>query len=387
MPGGSSPTLPLRHGGDEGRKMLQLVGVGFLGLGYIVISTGMISFNKYLIHGDRFPYAVPLVWLHTIFCSLLSVVLLFFFPSLFPSLTDPAKKVEIDRSLFLTGTLPIAAFFSIQLILSNTAFLHCSVAFLQFLKEGNTIIVYAFSVMLGLQRFTWRSMGILVFLLLATTMTIHGEIHFSYKGFLLKLSSQIFESAKTTMSSLLLSNVGRKLDAQTYVLFVMPFCFVFVGMTMIGLHLAPQENFQMPAWADVLAWWPFLLLNAVMAFCLNISIALFVKHSSAMAFQFAGIVKDVCIVGGSWLIFHDAIAFQQVIGFGLQLTAIGLWTAIKMYPERFEDGILSGVARLLCSSFTTKEKDAALAPFGASAALSYSSNAAGAAGAGASVAK
>merc|ERR1719327_2129212 len=117
------------------------------------------------------------------FAAILSLILLLIRPSLFPSLTDPINKVPVDRYLMLKTILPIAVLFSVQLVLSNTAYLHSSVAFLQMMKEANLVLVYVLSLMVALEHFKWRSVIILLFIIAATTMTIVGEVKFSYTGF------------------------------------------------------------------------------------------------------------------------------------------------------------------------------------------------------------
>merc|ERR1719161_1018783 len=79
----------------------------FLGGLYITTSASLISFNKYLMHDDRFPYAVTLVMLHMGFASILSGILYLCCPSLYPSFTDPARKVQITWRLMMTCILPI----------------------------------------------------------------------------------------------------------------------------------------------------------------------------------------------------------------------------------------------------------------------------------------
>merc|ERR1719329_596558 len=141
--------------------------VGFLGLCYVACSSALIAYNKFLMDMERFPYAICLVLLHAIFCSTLAGVLYLAKPALFPSLSDPSRRVVVDSSLYLTGALPIAVFFSAQLVLSNTAYLHSSVAFLQMMKEANLVLVYVFSLAAAMERFSWRSIGILAFIIFA----------------------------------------------------------------------------------------------------------------------------------------------------------------------------------------------------------------------------
>jgi hypothetical protein len=317
------------------------------GLGYIVLSAGLISYNKFLMTEDRFPYAICLVLLHAIFCSTFAFFLYLVKPSLFPSLTDPAKKVTVDADLIFRGAMPIAIFFSAQLVLSNTAYLHSSVAFLQMMKEANLVLVYTFSLIAALEKFSWRSIGILVFVILATTLTIHGEVNFSMTGFIIQGSGQVFESLKIVLQAMLLSNAGRKLDALTYVMLVMPLCAVCLGAGIGLLTIFPHEHFLIPEMHHLVQWWPHLLANSCIAFMLNVVVALFIKYSTAVAFILAGIVKDAMIVATSALVLKEVITVIQGIGFALQLCAILVWSMIKTFPERFEAGIMVGLGSFL----------------------------------------
>merc|ERR1719343_1496666 len=92
------------------------------------------------------------------------------------------------------------------------------------MKESNVIIVYTFSLVCGLEIFSMRNVGVLLFILACTTMTITGELNFSLKGTLVQGTCQIFESSRLVLQSILLSG-AMKLDALTYNLIVMPLCF------------------------------------------------------------------------------------------------------------------------------------------------------------------
>jgi len=320
-------------------SMLLLLG----GL-YIVTSASMIAFNKYLIHEGRFPFAVPLVLIHSGFSSLCAFLILLAKPSLFPSLTNPAERVPIDKDLMLRGAFPIACLFSVQLVLANTAYLHSSMAFLQMMKESNLVLVYAFSLIAALEVFSWVKTKMVVLIVFATMLTIHGELNFSWTGFCIQGTSQLFESSKIVLQAMLLTSAGRKLDVLTYVLLVMPLCFcglAFVLFTLTYVH--PLQNLQIPDWATIWAWWPVLAANASLAFVLNLSIALFMKQSSAVGFILAGITKDAVIVLAGALVMHESISKVQMFGFAAQLSFIWIWSLVKIYPDKFEGGILAGI--------------------------------------------
>jgi len=270
-------------------------------------------------------------------------------PSFFPSLTDPAKKVTIDRDVILKGAAPIAFFFSVQLVLSNTAYMHLSVAFLQMMKEANIVLVYCFSLVAALELFSWRHVQILFCVILATSITINGELNFSMKGFAIQSIGQIFEICRIVLQALLLTGAGKNFDPLTYQILVSPLCFVGLASFMGVAQIAggSLQKLALPPISLVHDWGMILLANALVAFALNLAIALFMKKSSAVSFVLAGIVKDCSIVCASAVLIHEEISKMQIIGFSVQLIFILVWSLMKKYPAEFEDGAFEGLARVL----------------------------------------
>lgn len=325
----------------------HMVTVGLFAVLYIANSSGLIAYNKWLVNKERFPYAAPLCFLHATLSSAFIFIMYFVRPQWFSSLTDPSERVPVDRNLILKGAVPVAALLSMSLVLSNTAYLHCSVAFLQMMKETNLVLVYMFSLLASLERFSWYSVALLLFIMLATTLTIHGELNFSPTGFMMQGIGQVCECTKIVLQAMLLSSTGKKLDVLTYTMLVMPLCCLFLGGGLIYLNAMPHANFATPHLHEILFWSPHLLSNALLAFTLNLVIALFVKHSSAVAYLLAGICKDAMVVAtGAWFL-HEVVSLMQKVGFAMQLSGILVWSLIKLFPSKFENGVILGLADLI----------------------------------------
>mmetsp|Transcript_21739 Transcript_21739/g.37228 ORF Transcript_21739/g.37228 Transcript_21739/m.37228 type:complete len:405 (+) Transcript_21739:3-1217(+) len=326
----------------DGRAVAHAAFVCFLGASTILVSSGVIAFNKYLMHEDRFPFAVPLVMCHMCFSSIMSLGLYLTFPFLFPSRSDPEKKVPMDRNM-LKGVLPIAFLFSMQLVGSNAAYLHSTVGFLQMMKESQLLFVYIFSVFLAVEVLTLRSCTLICWILAATTLTVQGELNFSFTGFALQGSCVVVESFRLVLQGLMLAPGGRKLDPLTYVMLVSPLCFGFLtGFLLFLNYVMPMQILATPSWHHIATWWPMLLANACLAFVLNVAIALFVKHSSPVAVILAGLLKDIAIVAAGGLLLRELISSLQIFGFVLQIFGIFLWSMLRTFPEQFENGILRG---------------------------------------------
>jgi len=331
------PVAAPREGLLQSRAAQDVAYVAGLAVCYMAISSGLITFNKYLMHDGRFPYAITIGLLHMSSSFTFNLVLFLVCPSLYPSLTDPRQRVDINRELVLRIMLPIAGCFAAQLVLSNVAYLYSSVAFLQMMKQSNVVLVYLFSLALSLEQFCWKRSGVLLFIVGATALTVNGEIHFSYFGFTVQGASMLCEGLKLTLQSYSLSSAGRRLDALTYVLLVSPMVLSVLGAMVLGLQVAwPScpEALQLPPWHVVVQYKWLLIGNGMLAFAMNVSHALFIKNSSAITFILTGVVmKDVVIVSVASVVLGELLSGAQVLGFGMQLFGIFLWSMMKAAPQ------------------------------------------------------
>lgn len=318
-----------RHG-----LLAQAALVGTLAAVYMAISTGLISFNKYLMHEDRFPFAICLALVHMTSSFGFNGALLCIRPSLFPSLADPVQRADIDRYLVAKVLLPIACCFAAQLVLSNLAYMHSSLAFVQMMKESNVVLVYLFSVALTLDYFSWKRGAVLLFIVSATVLTIHGEMHLSYEGFMIQGISIICESMKLTLQSYALSVTGKRLDALTYVLLVTPLVILVLGALLLAFQCLWPEGpnaLQVPTLTEIFEYRWLLVASACLAFGMNVSHAAFIKQSSAITFILMGVLlKDVLIVGAGAAFMGDQLSSMQVVGFAMQLLGILVWSLMKL---------------------------------------------------------
>mmetsp|Transcript_80070 Transcript_80070/g.226624 ORF Transcript_80070/g.226624 Transcript_80070/m.226624 type:complete len:389 (+) Transcript_80070:29-1195(+) len=356
--------------GRFGSLALNVASTSALAAVYMGISTGLIGFNKFLMHEGRFPFAISIGLVHMSSSFGFNAILYQIRPSLYPSLTDPTKSVEVDRSLILGVLLPIAVCFAAQLVLSNIAFMHSSVAFLQMMKESNVVLVYIFSLALSLEHFSWVRGLVLLFVVGATALTIHGEVHLSYTGFALQGVSIICESMKLTLQSYSLSATGRRLDALTYVLLITPLVFLVLLVVQLGCRLlwpSCPEALWLPPWSAVVEYRWMLLANGFLAFAMNISHSAFIKQSSAITFILTGIIlKDVMIVVIGSILMGDTLSRQQVFGFAFQLVGIVAWSLMKAFPQEAalpKDGIPDyEPTGKLCSKLSRISSDSTMAP-------------------------
>jgi len=345
---------------------------GFAAFSMVCFSVSLIHLNNFLMEETRFPYAVPLVWFHMTFCSTVSFLLFQFFPSFFPAISDPLQKVTIDQTYIIKGCLPIAVFFAAALVLANLAYTHLSVAFLQMIKETNIIWVYIFSLVVGFEVFGWPQVQCLILAAAGMVVTVRGEMHFVMIGFLMQLAAILLECGRIILQGLVLSDTGsgggRKLDPLSYVLLITPICTVLLSVLLwVTVMLPPGvagQGLALPSYAEVVYWLPWLIGDAAVAFCLNVSIAAIIKRTSPMSYVFCQLMKDIVAVAVGVVFVGEEVSHLQFLGFLIQISAIVFWSLLKSFPDKFKTGLVDGLASLLFGGKTypvdvIKGKDAA----------------------------
>merc|ERR1719453_873584 len=84
---------------------------------------------------------------------------------------------EIFRRL-----LPVAIAFTLAILLSNCAYMYCSVPFMQMCKEMNPVFVYAFALVLMQDSWSSTQALILMIVLCGGMMAVRGEVIFNSLG-------------------------------------------------------------------------------------------------------------------------------------------------------------------------------------------------------------
>jgi hypothetical protein len=290
--------------------------------GYIVLSGGLINFNKYLMNKKRFPHPMALTAMHMAASLILCSLVLLARPSAMPSVEAcKGKMAKLYKYL-----APIGFLFAIMLYGSNRAYLYCSVAFLQFMKEANVVLVFTFSALAGLQFINRQRIVVIAWVILGSSLCVHGELNFVFIGFMLQGVSQLAECARAVVAELVLTGSEFKLDPLSYTFFMAPVCLVVLG---IGNIITWDHSVI----TDLAVWWPYLIPNACIAFCLNVMIAQVIKETSAVGFIITGVVKDIALVVFSSVMFHDSITMNQWLSFSITLSGVFFWSFMKVFPD------------------------------------------------------
>jgi len=289
---------------------------------YIALSGGLINFNKYLMHKGRFPHPMALTAMHMFASLVLCSVVLLVRPSAMPGV----EKSKGNMKKLYKYLAPIGFLFAIMLYGSNRAYLYCSVAFLQFMKEANVVLVFTFSALAGLQTFNRQRTVVIAWVILGSSLCVSGELNFVFIGFMLQGFSQLAECMRAVVAELVLTGSEFRLDSLSYTFFMAPVCLV----VLICGNILTWDSSVL---TDLAVWWPYLIPNACLAFCLNVCIAKVITETSAVGFIITGVVKDIALVVFSSMAFHDTITHKQWLSFTVTLSGVFFWSFMKVCPD------------------------------------------------------
>lgn len=289
---------------------------------YIALSGSLVIMNKYLLERGHFPHPMALNAMQMSSCIVFTNALYFTMPQLFPSMVETkGRRWEVFRWF-----VPLGALAAITLYCGNMALMWCSVAFVQFMKEGNVVMIFVFSYLVGLQLLSRQRLFTLVWIMLGAALCVTGELHFAMAGFLFQLASQVSDSTRAVMAEWVLGSKELKVDPLTYTMFIAP-------VSLFALVIGNWITWKPAVLIDLQVWWPMIIPNVLVAFCLNVMIAAVIQKTSAVGLTLTGIIKDMVLVVYSSFVFNDPISGRQWLSFCITITGVFFWSYMNMAPE------------------------------------------------------
>lgn len=313
-----------------------------LGLLYIMVSAGMLLSIKFLMHPDRFPFAICLTSFHLAASFGLAVVLFRLYPELFPSVGNVFRGYEIsdpvsdakgtDRLAAARGVMqfvPIAFFGALSIVVGNSAFMHAQVSFLQMVKEGHVVIVYALMIVFGLESLRWQTCLVLACVAVSAAVAVNGmsPVSFTMIGLSLQLLAGLVQSMQVVLVNRMMSLPrGPQVDPLTMVMCTAPIIFCAI----LPLNYVFWDP-RIPG--RILEWWPYLVGNMVLAFVLQVVSALTIKGITATGHALASVLKDLGIVLAAATVVGGPLSLVQLLGYAGSVCGIAMYAAMKVCPE------------------------------------------------------
>ncbi|GAA97915.1 uncharacterized protein L969DRAFT_96293 [Mixia osmundae IAM 14324] len=280
---------------------------------WISLSSAVILMNKYILYDLGFSHPIFLTTLHVAFQVIASRALHRFTPYV-----DGARELEasgkMNREVFLHKVVPIGVLFSVSLILSNWVYLRLSVSFIQMIKAITPVSVLAVSVLFKVKTASAKLYGIVGIISLGVIIASYGEIDFDLLGFTVQIIAILVESCRLVLIQILLQGLGMSPLVSLY--YTAP-----VVLASNSVLLVIFEGLT-PFYKLYSIGYGLLFLNASLTFALNLASVWLIGKASGLVLTLSGVIKDILLVVGSWLVLGSTITITQIFGYFVALAGL-----------------------------------------------------------------
>ncbi|KAK4168966.1 triose-phosphate transporter family-domain-containing protein [Cladorrhinum sp. PSN259] len=285
---------------------------------WIFFSNVTILFNKWIIDTRQFRYPVILTCWHLVFATVATQVL-----ARTTTLLDGRKKVKMNGRTYLRAIVPIGLLYSASLVCSNMVYLYLSVAFIQMLKAAAPVAVLLMAWTWGVEEPSLKRFLNVLVIVFGVALASIGEIDFSFIGFMFQVGGIVFEAMRLIMIQVLLSggedgdDSVKKMDPLVSLYYYAPVCAV-MNIAIAVVSEAGKFDF-----ADLhRVGYMLLLLNALVAFLLNVSSVFLIGKTSGLVMTLTGILKNILLVVVAVMIWNTSITGLQAFGYTIALSGL-----------------------------------------------------------------
>lgn len=286
---------------------------------YILLSSGVILYNKWVLSPKyfNFPLPITLTMIHMGFSGFVAFFLV--------RVLKVVTPVKMTFEIYATCVVPISAFFASSLWFGNTAYLYISVAFIQMLKALMPVATFLMAVICGTDKLRCDVFVNMLVVSVGVLISSYGEIHFNIIGTAFQLTGIVAEALRLVLTQVLLQKKGLTLNPITSLYYIAPCSFVFL---LIPWYLLEKQT--MDVTQIQFNFWIFFS-NALCALALNFSIFLVIGRAGAVTTRVAGVLKDWILIALSTVIFPEStITGLNIIGYAIALCGVVMYNYIKV---------------------------------------------------------
>eukprot|EP01134_Creolimax_fragrantissima_P002223 CFRG2223T1 len=285
-------------------------------------SSSLIMLNNYILNIDGFHHPIILCSLGQLFSFIGSATFL--------HMGWAKQNVHLSAEQYLKIILPIGVMSAGTLATGNAVYLYLSVSFIQMLKAGTPAMTMAILFMFGMEqprRDLLCSVGLIV---IGCATSAYGEIAFSIFGFLLMMTSELFESLKLVLTQKLLSSTfSGPIEGLYHTTPVTFICLIVMAVPLEGASFVEQgglTNFHDKPHIYVVA--------GTLGFICNLLVMAVIKRTSSLSFKVLGQCKNVACVIMGVLFVGNIVTPIQFAAYGLSIAGFFLYQRALDYKTK-----------------------------------------------------
>ena len=297
---------------------------------------------QYILAYSGFKYPIALTLWHMVFCTSVATIMV--------RVVGTTKRLKMPKKEYVNRVIPIGALYAASLWLSNSAYLHLSVSFIQMTKALMPGLVYVCGVAFGMEKLTRVTSFNMFIIAVGVAIAAYGEINFVYIGVVEQLSALVFEALRLMLVQVLITRQGYAMNPIQSLYYVSPACAACLALPFAAVEL-PEILADVHLEID----YGMLLLNALTAFALNLAVFLLIGKTSALTMNIAGVIKDWMLIFASQHMFGNTVTFLNYLGYVIAFLAVGMYNYNKLKAAKRKEAAAKAEAAAKSGSISAAE--------------------------------
>lgn len=295
-------------------------------LSWYCSSMGITALNKYLFDTLDFNYPLLVTFIH--FSSVSIFLHLIFF--LCPRCSGDISVSSLLSNISWRHIIPISVLGAVEIALSNLAYPEVSISVMTVIKSSLVVVTYLLSVCMGLEQFSGKLFGIVVFIFSSICLTVPGMDVKRVIGVWFLVGAVLAAGVRWVL-------VHEQLQIRQYapmqlMFLTQPFCALSLAgpasvrdVTRLLEHV--RESGSMPPYLIQ----AMLLTSAavVLAFLVVFAEYHLVRVTSSVSLTVAGVGKEAATILMSMVLFHERVDPKAAIGIVASIVGIISYSRLR----------------------------------------------------------
>jgi len=279
-------------------------------LAWFTVSITLILYNKWVIASWNGGMSFPISYTtgHMFFKGVFAFVFI-----LFRGKPWPRFDWRVLAMLSFVGAMA-----ALDIAASNMSLLYISASYYTFLKSSSLLFILLFAFITCLEPFSPSIVTTVVLISVGMALCSYGEIHFSVKGFVLVMSSEVFSALRWIVTEMTIKNKSWDLMAMVFymapasTLTLAPIAFVSERSEITKFHDARLVG-------ELVG---FILFPAFLAFLLLLVEMMIIHETSSLSLTVFGNVKSVVTIIFAMIVFGEQTTLPQWCGMAVAISGM-----------------------------------------------------------------
>lgn len=297
-------------------------------LGWFFFSALLSTYNKFVFGNGHMAFPCPLLLtsMHFAIQWILSHAACAFFPVHFGS-----ERVDrMSWKEWASISIPCGLVTALDVGLSNLSLVTITITFYTMVKSSTPIFVLGWAYVFGIEKITWRLVGVILVIASGEFLTVAGEVDFVLHGFLLCLTASVLSGARWTLVQMKLQRLEPPLKT-TIVTMKLLAPSMFFGMLFISLVVErPWTKFaSSDANMDELGRvFGLGIVGGLLAVSMVLCEFYLILHASAIILMIGGVIKEMVTIMIGVTLFGDKLNAINISGCAIVFSGVILYKIV-----------------------------------------------------------